>query len=131
MPTASVVRRKRRPPPWTSFNGPQTQKFGHPRHSIFTKSNPEDAKPTQPELPLCWHIEPICANTPQAKGRVERLFQTLQDRMCKALRLDGVANMDDANAWLGSYLRQHNQRFAVAVMRLSTCIGHGWERQGH
>ncbi|MCW5644788.1 MAG: transposase [Rhodoferax sp.] len=32
MPTASVVRRKRRPPPWTSFNGPQTQKFGHPHH---------------------------------------------------------------------------------------------------
>ena len=86
------------------------------RHSIFTKSNPEDAKPTQFERALLQlHIEPICANTPQAKGRVERLFQTLQDRMCKALRLDGVANMDDANAWLGSYLRQHNQRFAVAA----------------
>ena len=86
------------------------------RHSIFTKSDAEDAKPTQFERALLQlHIEPICANTPQAKGRVERLFQTLQDRMCKALRLDGVANMDDANAWLGSYLRQHNQRFGVAA----------------
>jgi transposase len=84
------------------------------RHGIFTKSDPEDPKPTQFERALLQlHIEPICAHSPQAKGRVERLFQTLQDRMCKALRLAGVADMDDANAWLQAYLRQHNQRFAV------------------
>lgn len=62
------------------------------RHSIFTKSDPDDPKPTQFERALLQlNIEPICAHTPQAKGRVERLFQTLQDRMCKALRLDGVS----------------------------------------
>ena len=86
------------------------------RHGIFTKADPEDPKPTQFERALLQlHIEPICAHSPQAKGRVERLFQTLQDRMCKALRLDGVANMDDANAWLSSYLGQHNRRFAVSA----------------
>ena len=53
------------------------------RHGIFTKADPEDAKPTQFERALLQlHIEPICAHSPQAKGRVERLFQTLQDRMC-------------------------------------------------
>ena len=85
------------------------------RHGIFTKSDPEDPKPTQFERALLQlHIEPICAHTPQAKGRVERLFQTLQDRLCKALRLQGIAGIEQANEWLGTYLQQHNRRFAVA-----------------
>jgi transposase len=85
------------------------------RHGIFTKADPEDAKPTQFERALLQlDIEPICAHSPQAKGRVERLFQTLQDRMCKAMRLHGVANIEQANAWLDGYLLEHNQRFAVA-----------------
>ena len=85
------------------------------RHSIFTKSDPEDAKPTQFERALLQlHIEPICAHSPQAKGRVERLFQTLQDRMCKTLRLQGIDNIEQANTWLDEYLREHNRRFAVA-----------------
>lgn len=47
------------------------------RHGIFTKHNPEDSKPTQFERALLQlQIEPICARSPQAKGRVERLFQT-------------------------------------------------------
>ncbi len=84
------------------------------RHGIFTKADAEDPKPTQFERALLQlRIEPICARTPQAKGRVERLFQTLQDRMCKALRLDGVSDMDTANVWLEGYLHQHNLRFAV------------------
>ena len=85
------------------------------RHGIFTKADPEDAKPTQFERALLQlDIEPICAHSPQAKGRVERLFQTLQDRMCKAMRLQGVDSIEQANAWLDGYLREHNQRFAVA-----------------
>jgi transposase len=85
------------------------------RHGIFTKADPEDAKPTQFERALLQlDIEPICAHSPQAKGRVERLFQTLQDRMCKAMRLQGIANIEQANAWLDGYLHEHNQRFAVA-----------------
>jgi len=84
------------------------------RHAIFTKADPEDAKPTQFERALGQlHIEPICAHSPQAKGRVERLFQTLQDRMCKAMRLHGIDTIEQANSWLPEYLREHNRRFAV------------------
>ncbi len=84
------------------------------RHSIFTKHDPEDAQPTQFERALLQlHIEPICAHSPQAKGRVERLFQTLQDRLCKAMRLAGIHTMEQANAWLGQYLDEHNRRFGV------------------
>ena len=85
------------------------------RHSIFTKHDAEDGVPTQFERALLQlDIEPICARSPQAKGRVERLFQTLQDRLVKALRLAGINDIDKANAWLPGYMEQHNQRFAVA-----------------
>lgn len=84
------------------------------RHGIFTKADPEDPKPTQFERALLQlEIEPICAHSPQAKGRVERLFQTLQDRLCKAMRLQGIDTMAQANTWLDEYLREHNRRFAV------------------
>ncbi len=84
------------------------------RHGIFTKSDPEDHKPTQFERALLQlQIEPICAHSPQAKGRVERLFQTLQDRLCKAMRLQCIDTLAQANGWLPEYLREHNHRFAV------------------
>ena len=84
------------------------------RHGIFTKHDPEDPQPTQFERALLQlEIESICARTPQAKGRVERLFQTLQDRMCKAMRVQGISGIEAANAWLAGYLAQHNERFAV------------------
>jgi transposase len=58
------------------------------RHSIFGKHDPEDPAPTQFERAVrSLDITPILALTPQAKGRVERAFQTLQDRLVKALRL--------------------------------------------
>jgi len=87
------------------------------RHAIFTKSDPEDTKPTQFERALLQlRIEPICAHSPQAKGRVERLFQTLQDRLCKAMRLQAIDTIDQANSWLDEYLREHNRRFAVQAL---------------
>jgi hypothetical protein len=58
------------------------------------------------------NIELICANSPQAKGRVERANGTLQDRLVKAMRLEGIASIDAANAFLPSYMARHNQRFA-------------------
>ena len=84
------------------------------RHSIFTKHDPEDPQPTQFERAEAQlNIESILAYTPQAKGRVERLFQTLQDRLVKALRLAGIDSLEQANAWLEhSYLPAHNARFA-------------------
>ena len=58
-------------------------------------------------------IESIHAHSPQAKGRVERANQTLQDRLVKELRLAGISDMDSANAWLPSYIADYNRRFAV------------------
>jgi transposase len=89
------------------------------RHSIFTKHDPEDPTPTQFERALLQlGIEPIQAYSPQAKGRVERLFQTLQDRLIKAMRVHKVNSMQEANDWLDSYLLTHNQRFAVLAREL-------------
>jgi hypothetical protein len=58
-------------------------------------------------------IQIICANSPQAKGRVERVIQTLQDRLPKEMRLRGIANLIDGNAYLPEFLQDFNQRFAV------------------
>ena len=60
-------------------------------------------------------IESIHAHSPQAKGRVERANQTLQDRLVKEMRLAGINDMDSANIWLaqGHYISDHNRRFAV------------------
>ena len=58
-------------------------------------------------------IQSICANSPQAKGRVERVIQTLQDRLPKELRLHGISNMTDGNIYLPDFIADFNQRFAV------------------
>ena len=84
------------------------------RHGIFTKHDPEDGEPTQFRRAIgALGIAGIQALTPQAKGRVERLFQTLQDRLVKALRLAGIDDMAAANVFLPAYLARHNARFAV------------------
>jgi len=57
-------------------------------------------------------VELILANSPQAKGRVERVNGVLQDRLVKALRLAGISDVESANAFLAQkYLPDHNQRF--------------------
>ena len=58
-------------------------------------------------------IELICASSPQAKGRVERANQTLQDRLVKEMRLAGINDYQQANAFLSEYIPQYNQKFAV------------------
>lgn len=59
-------------------------------------------------------IEPIFANSPQAKGRVERLFDTLQDRFVKELRLAGISTIEEANHFLREvFLPKFNARFSV------------------
>lgn len=58
-------------------------------------------------------IEIICANSPQAKGRVERLYETLQDRLVKELRLRGISHLAAANAFMPEYRADYNRRFAV------------------
>ncbi|EOT7486618.1 helix-turn-helix domain-containing protein [Pseudomonas aeruginosa] len=53
-----------------------------------------------------------CANSSQAKGRVERANLTLQDRLVKELRLRGISNMADANAFAAHFMASYNARFA-------------------
>jgi transposase len=60
-------------------------------------------------------IEHIAAYSPEARGRSERAFRTLQDRLPKELRLAGITTLEAANRWLAtSYIPAHNARFAVA-----------------
>jgi len=58
-------------------------------------------------------VEVIHAHSPAAKGRIERLFQTLQDRLVKELRLAGASTLAEANQVLQGYLPLYNQRFRV------------------
>ena len=60
-------------------------------------------------------IEVIWANSPQAKGRIERQFRTLQNRLVKELRLAGSKTLEEANKVLREYLPQYNKRFSVAA----------------
>ncbi|MEW6088366.1 MAG: ISNCY family transposase [bacterium] len=58
-------------------------------------------------------IKVIHANSPQAKGRVERLFNTLQDRLIKEMRLENISSMEEANEFLRKYMPKFNKKFSV------------------
>ena len=62
------------------------------------------------------NIDIICANTPQAKGRVERMNKTLQDRLVKELRLRGISSIEAGNAYLPEFIGDYNQRFGREPM---------------
>ena len=59
-------------------------------------------------------IESIAAHSPQAKGRIERLWGTLQDRLTKELRLADATTLEHANAFLPGFSERFNLRFAKA-----------------
>ena len=59
-------------------------------------------------------VEIICANTPQAKGRVEKANCTLQDRLVKELRLLNISSIEEANAFVPQFIQDFNRRFAVS-----------------
>ena len=61
------------------------------------------------------NIDILCANTPQAKGRVERAHLTLQDRLVKELRLRGISDPEAANAYAPEFMADYNRRFARAA----------------
>jgi transposase len=97
----------------------------HDRHGIFDIS--EDKLPSIEEQldgkePLTQlgrllkelGIESISAHSPQAKGRVERLWGTFQDRLCSELRLTKAKTIEEANRVLTRFLPDFNRRFAVA-----------------
>ena len=60
------------------------------------------------------NIEILCANSSQAKGRVERANRTLQDRLVKELRMAGISNMEEGNAFLPGFTERFNSKFAKA-----------------
>ena len=60
-------------------------------------------------------VRVIYAYSPQAKGRVERLFGILQDRLVKELRLKGISSIEEANSYLPEYFKKHNAQFAVVA----------------
>ena len=59
-------------------------------------------------------IKLICANSPQAKGRVERRNRDLQNRLVKAMRIAKICSIEAANAFVPGFLRTFNQKFAKA-----------------
>ncbi|WHO75658.1 ISNCY family transposase [Rhizobium sp. BT03] len=63
------------------------------------------------------NIEILCANSSQAKGRVERMNRTLQDRLVKELRLAGIDTMEAGNAFLPGFMVDYNGRFAIVPAR--------------
>lgn len=92
------------------------------RHSIFIQSAPESLEeqllgqrePTQVGRALVeLGIQRIAANSPQAKGRVERLWQTFQERLVMELRLAGAKTLSEANQVLWAYLPKYNVQFGV------------------
>lgn len=94
------------------------------KHSIFkinTSSNGSSCKtesPSNTQLGRALEelgIELITANTPQAKGRVERANKTLQDRLIKEMRLKNISSIEEANAYLPEFIKAHNRNFAVAA----------------
>ncbi len=87
------------------------------RFSVFRVNHPNvtttDAQTEYERAMTALGIEVHFASCPEAKGRVERVNQTLQDRLVKEMRLEGICTYEEANAFLPGYLVKHNQRFAV------------------
>jgi hypothetical protein len=95
--------------------------FYSDKHSVFRVAK-KDAKGgqgmTQFGRALCeLNIEILCANSSQAKGRVERMNRTLQDRLVKELRLAGISDMETGNAFLPGFMSDYNARIAIAPAR--------------
>jgi hypothetical protein len=97
--------------------------FYSDKHSIFrAHANPKTAEgrsvgTTQFARALAdLNIDIICANTPQAKGRVERMNSTLQDRLVKELRLQKISSKEAANAFAPAYMADYNRRFGRAPL---------------
>jgi transposase len=91
------------------------------QHGIFRINLPTAREDTETQFGRAARqlgIEVICAHTPEAKGRVERANQTLQDRLVKEMRLLGISDIESANAYLPTYMKDHNSRFAVEAQSL-------------
>ena len=102
--------------------------FYSDKHTVFRVNRP-DAKGgsgmTQFGRALAeLNIEIMCANSSQAKGRVERANRTLQDRLVKELRLAGICDIEAGNAFLTGFLDRFNDASPFRRRSLRTCTGH-------
>lgn len=93
-----------------------TDRGSHYFHTPEAGGKVDKSKPTQVGRALAQlGIEHIPAYSPEARGRSERAFRTLQDRLPKEFRLAGIDAVEAANGWLAEvYIPAHNARFAVA-----------------
>lgn len=95
--------------------------FYSDKHSVFRGAKAEARTGHQAtqfgHALLELNIEILCANSSQAKGRVERKNRTLQDRLVKEMRLDSVTGMAAGNEWLPGYIQRHNRQFARTPAR--------------
>jgi transposase len=98
----------------------------HDRHSIFKVGSdniPSITDQLEGKLPLTQFgrlmaelsIESIAARSPQAKGRVERLWGTFQDRLVSEMRLGCISSITEANHFLPGFLERYNVKFAVTA----------------
>jgi transposase len=94
-----------------------TDRASHYFHTPTAGGKVSRTRPTQVGRALSQlGIEHIAAYSPEARGRSERAFRTLQDRLPKELGLAGITGLEAANRWLAEvYLPEHNARFAVAA----------------
>lgn len=82
--------------------------------SVFKVNNPTNQETIMTQFGRALYelnIDLMCANTCQAKGRVERANQTLQDRLVKELRLRNISTIPVANAYLPEFIEDYNRRF--------------------
>lgn len=89
--------------------------FYSDKHGIFRVNHPNGAQAGTTQFGRVLHdigVYLICANSPQAKGRVERANLTLQDRLIKEMRLEGISSIEEANAWIEAFISDFNRRFA-------------------
>jgi hypothetical protein len=91
--------------------------FYSDKHTVFRVSKPSQHMTGMTQFGRALaelNVEILCANSSQAKGRVERANRTLQDRLVKELRLAGISNMDEGNAFLPGFTERFNAKFAKA-----------------
>lgn len=94
--------------------------FYSDKHTVFRVPKPSEHMTGMTQFGRALaelQIEILCANTSQAKGRVERANRTLQDRLVKELRITGISDMEAANAFLQGFMERYNARFAKPAAR--------------
>lgn len=91
--------------------------FYSDKAAVFRSASVNRRAPTQFQRALDeLNVALICASTPQAKGRVERMNRSLQDRLVKELRSAKIDSIDAANAWCRHFIDDYNRRFARAAL---------------